>query len=568
MRITSALLSIAFAFPLFSQSKPAVCVNADPNILHPCQQPLFSNPPPPKTVGDRIVVTTPTTFFPQPAVNPFDLPPGTNFLPSVFSNNFDVNFTEMPNTLPSTPLVPYNLHDGDPKVSKISAISPTDDLTRIFGHVIDIAGQSSKSNEDRAAARRAIGMAIDILEGNPIPNRVYSGLPLLHYDGPNKVKSVVAIRDSSGKVVGGNVDVHQVWYDSHIEADTAFIDPRVDAGGPLPTVIEVPWTITYTVDVLTRGEDDFSPYVMYTNGAGMPGVGMDQSFFPMAEGTRTVFKIKMAPGKYFSLVYTWGWRYHPPRAQVMENATKELGGKTLPQFEIDTFGANPRQNEQTKLAAIAKIGDLSPEKRMWNALRGARAALDKGSWPEVDRLVRTANNAFSDWQDRTRLPWGTRNRVRADQTADLTLLYANNTIYAEPSGKIDHSGSLQIDYPKWKMRGTTLNVTLYNADNFEHAYQNVDFGGARGWENQFKSSVKFGGSGCWFTFGRNYWWMNVPNTGPSPNGTAAIIVPPADATGKPGMKKVSIEYNYEPSRRIRFYQFDPFHHDVAILSVH
>jgi hypothetical protein len=34
------------------------------------------------------------------------------------------------------------------------------------------------------------------------------------------------------------------------------------------------------------------------------------------------------------------------------------------------------------------------------------------------------------------------------------------------------------------------------------------------------------------------------------------------------MRKVQITYNYEPSRRLRFYQFDPLHHDVAIFSVH
>ncbi len=47
---------------------------------------------------------------------------------------------------------------------------------------------------------------------------------------------------------------------------------------------------------------------------------MDQTFFPMEDGTRTVFKIKMAPAPDYNLVYTWGWRMHPPRAQVMENA--------------------------------------------------------------------------------------------------------------------------------------------------------------------------------------------------------------------------------------------------------
>jgi hypothetical protein len=305
-----------------------------PSLLlaqHPRQQPT----PALSTVtvnGNTITVVTGASVFPKPAVSPFTLPPGTNFLPSVFTNNFDANGVEMPNTLPSTPLVPYNLHDGDPKVTRINPASPTDDLKRIFARAIEIADDMTKSREDKATARRLVDFGIDILEGNPIQNRNYSGLPLLHYMGPLKTKQVRAIRDSTGKVVGGNVDVHQVWFDSHIEADTAFLD--------VSQVMDVPWTITYSVDVLTRGEDDFSPYVMYMDGSGkLQGVGMDQSFFPMAEGTRTVFKIKMTPGKYLSLVYTWGWRVHPPRAQVMENAAKMVGGKKLPEWESSVFGS-------------------------------------------------------------------------------------------------------------------------------------------------------------------------------------------------------------------------------------
>jgi hypothetical protein len=29
-----------------------------------------------------------------------------------------------------------------------------------------------------------------------------------------------------------------------------------------------------------------------------------------------------------------------------------------------------------------------------------------------------------------------------------------------------------------------------------------------------------------------------------------------------------LNYQYEPSRRLRLYQFDPLHHDVAVLSLH
>jgi len=51
----------------------------------------------------------------------------------------------------------------------------------------------------------------------------------------------------------------------------------------------------------------------------------------------------MAPGKYYNLTYTWGWRNHPPRVQVSENACKRMPdatgkSKTLVQWEADVFG--------------------------------------------------------------------------------------------------------------------------------------------------------------------------------------------------------------------------------------
>ena len=36
----------------------------------------------------------------------------------------------------------------------------------------------------------------------------------------------------------------------------------------------------------------------------------------------------------------------------------------------------------------------------------------------------------------------------------------------------------------------------------------------------------------------------------------------------PGVHRVWIQFDDEPSRRLRFYQFDPAHHDVAIYSMH
>jgi hypothetical protein len=378
--------------------------------------------------------------------------------------------------------------------------------------------------------------------------------------GPTKVKKVTPVYDATGKLVGGEVAVHQVWYDSHIESDTAFVDPSA--------VMGVTWTVTYTVDVLNRGEDDFSPFVMYFDapppGPFKPGcfgplnVGMDQTFFPIEQGTRTVLKIKMTPGKYFSLSYTWGWRWHPPRIQVIENATKKVGAHTTLDWERIVFGDDPRASTTAKLDAIAKIGNLAPSKVMWTAFIGASTAVAQGDWEGVTARLVDARRGFEDWQDRTRLP----NNVPLDPTADLTLFYADNTIYAQ----FTDGGS--INFPSFQTRGAPLKVALRNGDYFDHAYENVDFGGGRGWENQFKSSVKVGGSGCWFTFGRDYVSVNVlPLTVPAATRSSNLddVYGKSDQVGK---HRVEITFEFDPSRRLRFYQFDPTHHDVAIMSIH
>ena len=114
-------------------------------------------------------------------------------------------------------------------------------------------------------------------------------------------------------------------------------------------------------------------------------------------------------------------------------------------------------------------------------------------------------------------------------------------------------------WPDWTKRANApWKVTLHNGDYYRHSYVNVDFGGARGWENQFKSSIKVGGSGCWFTFGRAHWMVNNPKP---------IVLAPGEGTSTE-MHKVEFIYDFEPSTRLRFYQFDQMHHDVGIYSIH
>lgn len=517
---------------------------------HPYPQPYLAASTQ-TTVGDVTTVVTGASLF-EPS-QPFVDPPGTNLLPTIYTNLFDSNGEEMLNTLPSTPTVPYNLHDGVPVVTTIDRVSPTTDLADALDRIDTVARDARRGRDDEDAARRAIDRAIDILEGNPIENRAYSGFPLLHYTGPLKLKKVEPVLDANGNTIGGNVNVHQIWYDNHIESDTAMLDPSAVQG--------VPWTITYTLDVLDRGRDDFSPFAFYDDAPsgpkpgefGRPNVGMDQTFFPMDEGTRTVLKVKMAPAKYWSLTYTWGWRWHAPRAQVTENRLKVVDGKDLYRWEVDVFGENPRASEAAKLAAIAKIGDRAPPKVLWRLLRDARKSAAARDWKRVVGQVADMRVAFDDYKDRTRLP----RDVKIDPDADLTLFYANNTIHGQ------FTDGAATTFAKYQSRGTPIKITLLNGDYYDHRYMNVDFGGGRGWENQFKSSVRVGGSGCWFTFGRAYININVAQP---------VRVPPAtprkgyeDTLGR---HRVNLTLNADPSRRLRFYQFDPTHHDVAIFSIH
>lgn len=489
------------------------------------------NPQPRPGPSTQTVSPDGTTTFVTTPEGP--LPVGQNQLDYVESNIFDRNGVEMLNTLPSRPDASFNLHAGPVITEEIDRTSPTEDLEEALDRIRDAA-------EDGRVDREAIELGLDILEGEPVPGRAYSGFPLLHYTGPEKVKRVEPIFDEQGRKVGGNVDIHQIWYDEKVESDTAFLDPSA--------VQDVPWTVTYTIDVLKGGADDFAPFVMYfdappsdTPGSfGPPHVAMDASFFPMSEGTRHVIRIRHAPARYYNLTYTWGWRVHPPRVQVTENALKTAGGKTLPQWEIDTFGPAPRSSEEAKLAAIAKIGELSPAKRMWQALRDARDAAPE----EVVALMDEALAAFEDWTDRTSLPRG----VEADPSADVTLFYVNNTIYGNAR-----------TFDAWDERGAVFEAALLNGDHFTHGYMNVDFGGSRGWENQFQDA---GGPAASHTFGRVHWWVNAG--GP----WGAITVPPVSDDGVPGSHRVEIELNFDSPERLSLYNFDPLHHDVAVYSLH
>lgn len=624
---------------------------------HPCAQPEAglssitkdTNGTPDNPNDDTTFAVTPEGQY-EP-VDPFANPPGSNFLWTVYENLRDYENREMPNTLPSTPDNPYNLHDGPVLTRAIDKRSPDDDLDMIIDKIEEAAAKGN-----RGIGEDLVELGIDILEGNPI-DRSYSGLPMLHYQGPVNNTHVVPEYDDAGNVVGGNADVNIYYWGQHIEADAMFLDPS--------EVMEVPWTITYKVHILNNGMEDFSPMISHLNRfinpkgvevSGPPHASMDQTFFPMLdEGTRYTVKIKQTKGKYFNLIYHWGWRIHPPRVQAIENANKVAAGKNYVDWEREAFceggvgdtTCDPVNNEADKAYAIAQIGDLSPAKRMWSLFRSMLADDEedddghghhengygdgdtgKNNSVDLSQIATDLRAAYFDWKDRTKLPAG----VEADPDATMTMFYVNNTFYGSRQGlsgegsklgPASYKGVSNGSAHDWHIRPYEFKVTVYNGDHFDHYYRNVDFGGSRGWENQFQftdpttlvaehpeipaghpvlgdpynnpANVVAGeenvfpinrggteeflqptprnlddpvnglpqlGSGCFFTFGRNYLWPNVGAL------TGLVKIPKVQEDGTPGKHKVDITYNYEPSRRLRLYQFDPVHHGVAIYSMH
>lgn len=571
--------------------------------------------------GMTTSITTPTSHFPES--NPFIDP--TNLLPTVYANINDANGVPIPNTLPSTPGNPYNLMQGPPVVTQINGTSPADDLRAIYeswkacGDADGMGYQCAYSQTNFSQNLAGLQEGIAILQGDPVPDRAWSGIPMLHIAGADEVRKVVPVLDGNGNPIGGNVTVHYYYFDQHIEEDTAFIDPSLMLQ---PAYRNLPWTITYVVDVLDRGHGDFTPMEAYTTdpkvvGVTVPLVLFDPTFYPIADGTQNVFVIKQPPARFWSLVYDWGWRHHPGRIAVAENALKVAAGKTLPQWESSTFGTDPMANETSKLAAIAMIGDLAPAKRMWTDLRTLQQS---GYNPTV---MADYEDSYHHWQERNRLPEG----VTPDPNAQMTLFYVNNTLF----GQMRDFTRFNV-HPReldWNLRGYKLTVKLINGDYFPHAYFALDFGGLRGYENLYQNTTPLGGNGAFNTFGRAYWLTTTPSpvivpaavpgnldadiANPTARALAASRMVAADQSPKSnvhalalaattmqqgftmaaldptastwpavmplatlpaangdtlGVHTVNITLNYEPSRRMRIYQFDPLHHIQAIWTIH
>src|SRR3954452_22961941 len=120
---------------------------------------------------------------------------------------------------------------GDDNPAALAALGSPGDPETDLASALDAMGAAAAAN-DRAKATSARNLAIDILEGNPIGGKAYSGMPLLNWNSPAKVKSVPA---------GGNVVVREVRFGETALSDTwllSFDDPNQ------------PYTITFRITEL------------------------------------------------------------------------------------------------------------------------------------------------------------------------------------------------------------------------------------------------------------------------------------------------------------------------------
>jgi virginiamycin B lyase len=310
---------------------------------------------------------------------------------------------------------------------------------------------------DTTAANDARLRALAILDGTPIAGKAYSGIPLLNWNVPTKVKTVPA---------GGNVTVTEVRFGEHSLSDTAllqFDDPNL------------PFTITYRVSEL--GLSTFggalTPVPLLTDGT-TPVGGLSSVVTPLTTpvlptGTSEINRfhpggapeqarhavqdvtVKMPPPRAVSVVLDPDIRPGRERVATLRPATPERLAAVAASFGFS--GSAPTDPE--KQAAIAKLAAASPERLLFDELRG----LDPTSTSFLDAAHATAtqnDQLVAAMRTRYALPAGV-----PTQPAALDIALVNDEAYASARSV------------RRAANGAVL-LSLTNADAFEHTFAAAD----------------------------------------------------------------------------------------------
>jgi hypothetical protein len=408
---------------------------------------------------------------------------------------------------PSTP--------GDDNPSALAALgSPGDPETDLVG-ALDSMGAAAAVN-DRGKAASARQLALDILEGNAIGGKAYSGMPLLNWNSPAKIKSVPA---------GGNVVVREVRWDEHALSDTwllSFDDPNQ------------PYTITFRIAELgTTFGSALTPAPLLSQGGNVIG-GESQVLTPLAPpplamGTTTSNRFTPNGGNEFTRLAVQDVTVAMPPPGVTDEVLEpdlKPGSETL--FTLQrtnadhinaaraAFGfSSTTPSAAEKLAAIDKLADVSPEKELWGDLRQLRP--DAPGFLDAAGVVAGGDRSLVGAMRTRSSPAA---GVARDVAADVNVDFLNNETYLfRGNGPLPTPGN-----------GNNLRVATTNADGFTHhlvglALTNASPAGSIGW-GQFSwqpvssTSIASGASGS----------VNVP----LPSGTFAVWLGDPDSGDQAG----------------------------------
>jgi hypothetical protein len=362
----------------------------------------------------------------------------------------------------ATPSTPAD--DGAALASLGSQGNPEDDL----GSALDTMSAAAAAG-DKTTAANARQLAINILEGNPVAGKAYSGMPLLNWNSPAKVKNVPA---------GGNVVVREVRFGETALSDTwllSFDDPNQ------------PYTITFRITELgTQFGGTLTPAPLLEQN-GLTIGGETQALMPLmtptlltgtsttsrfvtngAEVTRNATQditVAMPPAGMTDAILEPNLQPTKETMVTLERTSAERLNQARSDFGFSTTAPSASD----KASAIGRIGDGAPEKELWGDLQQLNPSAP--GFLNAAALVASGDRALvSAMRMRSGPPAG----VGHDPTADVNVAFLNNEAYMyRGAGALPQGGS-------------ALKVNVTNADNFTHQVQALGLSdesplGAIGW---------------------------------------------------------------------------------------
>ena len=328
---------------------------------------------------------------------------------------------------------PGSPQDDDPDA--LAQLGPTGAPDDDLGAALDrLAGAS-----DGAAAAAARDEALAILTGDPLPGRPYSGIPLLNWNAPAKVRRVPA---------GGEVTVTQVRFGNHVLSDTALLSFEDPAR---------PFTVVYRIAELGGGAGaELAPTPLLDDGGtpiggqpsvlvplGLPSFPTDTSevsrFHPGGAGEQTRLavqrvEVRMPPAGMVTAILDTDDRPGHEALAILRPATAERLASIEQRFGF----AGDAPSAARRAAAIRALGSGAPERQLHDAL----AALDAGDVAAARRAGADLRPLVGVMRTRTALPPG----FAPDPAADVTVVLVNDEAYvSRPAVHLPAGRSLHVE---------------------------------------------------------------------------------------------------------------------------